>query len=181
MSKEFKNNEESRKQLEMQLELIKIENECQQIIPISIGNEREERISSPFVDFPSPKIYSTSADSSSGISSSLKGIINDGSLKENSKLIKAREKLKECRQKIKQLIQTTEKLQRGERLKGEDLFGVSFVKEKTKQNNKNNELSDTILIDIEEQNLKQIEAIQKDLELLHDKMTIVYAKGVIGK
>ncbi|CAK5071020.1 unnamed protein product [Meloidogyne enterolobii] len=124
MSKEYKHNEESRKQLELQLELIKIENECQQIIPIAIDKEREEHVQSPFEDFPSPKIYSTSADSSSGISSSLKGIINEGSLKENNKQIKAQEKLKECRQKIKQLIQTTEKLQRGERLKGEDLFGL---------------------------------------------------------
>lgn len=181
MSKEYKNNEESRKQLELQLELIKIENECQQIIPIPIGKEREEQVPSPFEDFPSPKIYSTSADSSSGISSSLKGIINEGSLKENNKQIKVQEKLKECRQKIKQLIQTTEKLQRGERLKGEDLFGVSFVKEETKGKNKNYELSDKILNDIEEHNLKDIEGIQKDLELLHDKMTIVYAKGVIGK
>nr|CAD2194202.1 unnamed protein product [Meloidogyne enterolobii] len=180
MSKEYKNNEESHKQLELQLELIKIENECQQIVPIPIEKEREEQVPSPFEEFPSPKIYSTSADSSSGISSSLKGIINEGSLKEKRQ-IKAQEKLNECRQKIKQLIQTTEKLQRGERLKGEDLFGVSFVKVKTKENNKNCELSEKMLDDIEEQNLKQIEGIQKDLELLHDKMTIVYAKGVIGK
>uniref|UniRef100_A0A915MY47 Uncharacterized protein n=1 Tax=Meloidogyne javanica TaxID=6303 RepID=A0A915MY47_MELJA len=83
MSKEYKNNEESRKQLELQLELIKIENECQQIIPVSMGKEREEQ--------------------------------------------------------------------------------------------------EKILNDVEEQNLKHIEGVQKDLELLHDKMTIVYAKGVIGK
>ena len=31
-----------------------------------------------------------------------------------------------------------------------------------------------------EEHLKQILAIRKDLELLHDKFTILYAKGAIG-
>lgn len=31
-----------------------------------------------------------------------------------------------------------------------------------------------------EEHLKQIMVIRKDLELLHDKFTILYAKGAIG-
>ncbi|KAF7640478.1 hypothetical protein Mgra_00000299 [Meloidogyne graminicola] len=103
-NKKIKISEENCKQLEMQLELIKIENNC--LNPTFVGKEREEQ-----------------ADSSSGISSSLKGINRDKYL--NNKLIKANGNLIDVREKIKQLIQTTEKLEKGERLKGEDLFVIT--------------------------------------------------------
>ncbi|KAL3085592.1 hypothetical protein niasHT_037333 [Heterodera trifolii] len=90
----------------------------------------------------------------------------------------ARRKLIECRQKVARLLRSAEKAMRGERLGRDDLFGSYLdVHDNLLQVLPNNATQLQLIDD----KITQICALRKEMELLHDKFIILYARGTFQK
>ncbi|KAL3082058.1 hypothetical protein niasHT_038388 [Heterodera trifolii] len=90
----------------------------------------------------------------------------------------ARRKLIECRQKVARLLRSAEKAMRGERLGRDDLFGSYLDVHDDLQQVLPNNATQMQLID---DKIMQIGALRKEMELLHDKFIILYARGTFQK
>ncbi|KAL3084067.1 hypothetical protein niasHS_009200 [Heterodera schachtii] len=118
--------------------------------------------------------------SSSGIDSSTTSCSVTADAKEidTKHLRLARRKLIECRQKVARLLRSAEKAMRGERLGRDDLFGSYLDVHDDLQQVLPNDATQIQLID---DKITQIGALRKEMELLHDKFIILYARGTFQK
>uniref|UniRef100_A0A914H7F4 Uncharacterized protein n=1 Tax=Globodera rostochiensis TaxID=31243 RepID=A0A914H7F4_GLORO len=112
-----------------------------------------------------------SLSSSSGIDSSLA----DAKEFDLNSMRLARRQLIECRRKVARLVKSAEKTQRGERLGRNDLFGSSVHEDSTPCCSVGVHSSTQAQLD--EQQVAQIDALRKEMEVLHDKFIILYARG----
>ncbi|KAI3417510.1 hypothetical protein GPALN_013231 [Globodera pallida] len=111
-----------------------------------------------------------SLSSSSGIDSSLA----DAKEFDLKSMRLARRQLIECRRKVARLVKSAEKTQRGERLGRDDLFGSSVQEDSTLCCSVGVHSSTQAQLD---EHVTQIGALRKEMEVLHDKFIILYARG----